>query len=177
MSDAWYYAEGDNAVGPITLVDLKKRLIFVSNAKDVLVWRAGFANWQSAGSVFDLALLPAQKPPPIPQSVGGRIARGLLSLFSSFLAGFAIYFFIRIFMPQIYKMLQEMGQFWFWVSLGSGYALAAIAVNVLARFLPPKAWEKSGKFLILWILTLIGFVVVLRSFDVALSWPPNVHAQ
>jgi hypothetical protein len=177
MSDAWYYADGDKAVGPITLVDLKKRLVFVSNAKDVLVWRAGFANWQSAGSVFDLARLPTRRPPPIPQSLGRRIARGLLSLFSSFLAGFGLYLFIRIFMPQIYKMLQDMGQFWFWVSLGSGYAVAAITVNVLARFLPTKVWESSGRFLILWILTLIGFVVALRSFDFALEWPPNIHAE
>src|SRR5262249_831704 len=41
---------------------------------EVLVWRAGFANWQRADSVSDLALLPASKPPPIPPSVGRTIA-------------------------------------------------------------------------------------------------------
>jgi hypothetical protein len=74
MSDAWYYAENDEAVGPLTLVDLKKQLSLVSNANDVLVWRAGFANWQRAESVSDLALLPASKPPPIPPSVGRTTA-------------------------------------------------------------------------------------------------------
>jgi hypothetical protein len=80
MSDAWYYAEGDKAVGPVSLADLEKRLFLVSNAKEVLVWRDGFANWQRADSVSDLALLPAPKPPPIPRAALRTVARGLLNL-------------------------------------------------------------------------------------------------
>jgi hypothetical protein len=66
MSGTWYYAEGDKAVGPVTLADLKKLFSLVSNAKDVLVWRPGFVNWERAESVTDLASLLAPTPPPLP---------------------------------------------------------------------------------------------------------------
>jgi hypothetical protein len=103
MSDAWYYAEGDQAVGPVTLADLEKRLSLVSNAKDVLVWRAGFPNWQRADSVSDLALLPTPKPPAIPRPLHRRIARGLwINLLGPLLAGGSVgAFFLREERPRV----------------------------------------------------------------------------
>jgi GYF domain 2 len=160
MSDAWYYAEGDKAVGPVTQADLQEQLSLVSNAKDVLVWRAGFANWQSADSVSDLALPLVPKPPPIPRSMARRIARGLLTFLGYVLAGFAIRLFIEFFMPDTWKKWQETGIFW--VPFVSSLVIAQIAVTVPARFLTPKLWESSGKFLLLWLLTVVGFAVILR---------------
>jgi hypothetical protein len=51
MSDVWYYAEGEKSVGPLSLADLTAILSRVSNAKDVLVWRDGFEQWQRAATV------------------------------------------------------------------------------------------------------------------------------
>jgi fumarate reductase subunit D len=65
MSDAWYYAEGDKAVGPVSLADLEKRLFLVSNAKEVLVWRDGLANWVKAKNLPELTQ-HVIKPPPLP---------------------------------------------------------------------------------------------------------------
>jgi hypothetical protein len=134
MSDTWYYAQGDKAVGPSTLADLKKQLPLVSNAKDVLVWRAGFANWQSAASVSDLALLPAPKPPPIPRSAAGTIAGGLLRLLVNPLAGAAMYFLLATFMPQTLKAWREKTGM-FWILFASSFIIAEITVNILARLL------------------------------------------
>lgn len=65
MSDAWYYAEGDKAVGPITLADLIAILSRVSTAQSVPVWRDGLPNWVEAKDVPELAP-HVIKPPPLP---------------------------------------------------------------------------------------------------------------
>lgn len=66
MSDIWYYAVENKEVGPLSLADLTAALSHVSNARDVLVWRAGFEQWQRAASVPELAAIVI-KPPPLPQ--------------------------------------------------------------------------------------------------------------
>jgi YidC/Oxa1 family membrane protein insertase len=72
MSDAWYYADGEKPVGPLAFADLTAILSRVSNAEDVLVWRAGFEQWQRAVSVAELAAFvikppkPPHLPPPLP---------------------------------------------------------------------------------------------------------------
>jgi hypothetical protein len=163
MTDAWYYAEGEKAIGPVTLPDLEKRLALVSNAKEVLVWRDGFANWQRADSVSDLALLPTPpKLPPIPRSALRRIARWFLNLLGLFLAGASIGLFIFVFMPETRKALDETEEWQWWVLVGSSFAIAEIAVKILARFLPPKTWERTGKFLVFWLLILIGLALMVR---------------
>lgn len=63
--DIWYYAARDQSVGPISLSKLKQVLSRTSGAKDVLVWRDGFANWEKASSVPELAD-HVIKPPPLP---------------------------------------------------------------------------------------------------------------
>ena len=70
MSDVWYYAEGQKSVGPLSLADLTAILSRVSNAKDVLVWRDGFEQWQRAATVAELAAFVNRppKPPPLPPS-------------------------------------------------------------------------------------------------------------
>ena len=64
MSDIWYYAQGDDPVGPLSLADLKAILSRVSDAKNVLVWRRGFAEWKKAENVTELAAVVI-RPPPI----------------------------------------------------------------------------------------------------------------
>jgi GYF domain 2 len=65
MSDIWYYALDAKEVGPLTLADLSAILSRASNPKDVLVWRAGFEQWQRAANVPELSAFVI-KPPPLP---------------------------------------------------------------------------------------------------------------
>jgi preprotein translocase subunit SecE len=65
MSEGWYYAEGDNTVGPLSLDDLRTALRRQQEAGRVLVWKEGFADWMEARSVSELARIVAG-PPPLP---------------------------------------------------------------------------------------------------------------
>jgi hypothetical protein len=71
MSDAWYYAEGDKSVGPVTLETLKGILSRLTDARNVLIWHAGFAGWQKAATIRELSETFTQ-PPPI-QSDGNHL--------------------------------------------------------------------------------------------------------
>jgi hypothetical protein len=64
MSDAWYYAEGQKSVGPLTLKELKFVLSRLSDAGNVPVWRSGFPDWQRAAVVRELDEV-STPPPPI----------------------------------------------------------------------------------------------------------------
>jgi uncharacterized protein DUF2569/uncharacterized protein DUF4339 len=67
MDAIWYYAEGDKAVGPLSLPDITAILSRVSDARNVFVWRDGFPNWIKAEDVPDLAPYVI-KPPASPVS-------------------------------------------------------------------------------------------------------------
>jgi hypothetical protein len=67
MGDAWYYAQGDKSVGPLTLIDLKKTLAGSAQAQDILIWRQSYPNWVRAQDVPELAADVIQ-PPPLPVS-------------------------------------------------------------------------------------------------------------
>lgn len=67
MNDIWYYADGNNTIGPVSREDILKVLSRTSNAKNILVWRDGFSEWQKAGSVPDFAV-HIVLPPPLPPS-------------------------------------------------------------------------------------------------------------
>lgn len=71
MSDAWYYAEGDKSVGPVTLKALKVILSRLTDARDVLIWHAGFAGWQKAATIRELSETFTQ--PPTIQSDGNYL--------------------------------------------------------------------------------------------------------
>jgi YidC/Oxa1 family membrane protein insertase len=68
MSNVWYYALQGKSVGPLSLADLTAILSNVSTAKDVLVWRDGFEQWQRADTVPELAnfVTKLPQPPPLP---------------------------------------------------------------------------------------------------------------
>jgi hypothetical protein len=67
MNSTWYYTDGDNTVGPMSLTDIGAILSHVSNAGRVLVWRNGFTTWVKAEGVPELAPYVV-KPPPLPVS-------------------------------------------------------------------------------------------------------------
>lgn len=64
MGDVWYYAEDDKTVGPLSLSELTAALNSRRGARDVLVWKADFADWKPAGSVAELANHLTEPPPP-----------------------------------------------------------------------------------------------------------------
>jgi hypothetical protein len=65
MPDRWYIAINGTEVGPMTLQDLKATLATFANAKDMLVWRDGLADWKP---VRDLPEVRSQTAPPPPLS-------------------------------------------------------------------------------------------------------------
>ena len=64
MSELWYYAEGGESRGPLSLAELVGNLSQASDPQKALVWRNGFEDWKPAGTVSELAgqLL---RPPPL----------------------------------------------------------------------------------------------------------------
>lgn len=67
MTDSWYYAEGQNSRGPVSLAELMAALARTADPRRVLVWRQGFDNWKPVELVDEVtAQLP---PPPAPKPV------------------------------------------------------------------------------------------------------------
>ncbi len=64
MDAVWYYLEGNISVGPLSLPDIAAILSRVSDARNVLVWREGFASWIEAEHVADLAPFVLKPPAP-----------------------------------------------------------------------------------------------------------------
>jgi uncharacterized membrane protein YhaH (DUF805 family) len=62
VSDAWYYAQGRERVGPIDVQALKAALAGNHDWKNVLVWRPGFAEWTRAGEIAELAIAGGAVP-------------------------------------------------------------------------------------------------------------------
>jgi uncharacterized protein DUF2569/uncharacterized protein DUF4339 len=70
MSELWYYAEGGETRGPLSLADLVGNLSQASDPEKVLVWRKGFENWKPVSAVSEVAgqmiRPPPLRPPPPP---------------------------------------------------------------------------------------------------------------
>ena len=64
MPDAWYYAEDGAPKGPMSLSDLLRALSVMHNARDAMVWRAGFQGWTKATDVSEIAEHIFNPPPP-----------------------------------------------------------------------------------------------------------------
>jgi GYF domain 2 len=54
--EVWYYGDGEDQVGPVTLDELRGTLATHSNASEVFVWCARFPDWKEAGDVPELKL-------------------------------------------------------------------------------------------------------------------------
>lgn len=67
--DNYFVANGDKATGPFPVQTLQQMSTAGSLNASTLVWKQGMADWQSAGSIQELADLFARSttPPPIPQ--------------------------------------------------------------------------------------------------------------
>ena len=71
MSDEWYYGRGTQQAGPMSLEELRARLIQDGNLVDAFVWREGFDNWKRAPEVEDLYPVKP-KPSPLPAAGIGK---------------------------------------------------------------------------------------------------------
>jgi len=71
MSELWYYAEGGETRGPLSLADLVGNLSQVSDPAKVLVWQKGFENWKPVSAVSEVAGQMIRPPPlrPTPPPV------------------------------------------------------------------------------------------------------------
>jgi hypothetical protein len=65
MDTVWFYLDGEQRHGPVALKELVAALLANPNPHRVRVWRAGWAEWQSAGSVPEIR---EKLPPPDPAS-------------------------------------------------------------------------------------------------------------
>ena len=63
----WHYAQGEKTFGPVDLRELQVVLSRISEPRNLLVWKAGFKEWERAGNVPQLAQF-IDKPPPLPQT-------------------------------------------------------------------------------------------------------------
>jgi hypothetical protein len=63
MSGNWYYAEGDETVGPVSLDELLSALRQRKDALRVLVWQQSFQDWTEVASVPELSSLIMHAPP------------------------------------------------------------------------------------------------------------------
>jgi uncharacterized membrane protein YhaH (DUF805 family) len=92
VSDAWYYAKGRERVGPVDAHALKAALAESGDARNVLVWRPGFADWTRAGEVAELGIAGALPPAPFGQggvsasasSPGASVQPSILQLWFGF---------------------------------------------------------------------------------------------
>ena len=75
MADLWFYADGGQKRGPISISDLLTILAHVADPKRVLIWRHGFEQWKPAGDVYEIAQQLLQSPPPAPASSPVEITR------------------------------------------------------------------------------------------------------
>jgi type IV pilus assembly protein PilA len=71
MSDAWYYVDGNEQVGPVPREQLLKFLLSPGGDRHTLVWRNGLSDWKAAGEVGELgaefegpAAVPRRDPQP-----------------------------------------------------------------------------------------------------------------
>jgi len=54
MADLWFYAEGGQQRGPISISELLTLLARVADPRRVLVWRQGFENWKPVEEVHEI---------------------------------------------------------------------------------------------------------------------------
>ena len=69
-SRPFYVARDGRQIGPFPIAELRRQIQAGELTRSTLVWTEGMAEWESAGSVADLAGLFAAVPPPIPGASG-----------------------------------------------------------------------------------------------------------
>ncbi|MBR0847106.1 DUF2569 family protein [Bradyrhizobium diazoefficiens] len=66
MTDLWYYAEGGQPRGPLSLVELIPLLARISDPRHVKIWRHGFEDWKAVEDVREVAQQLFRPPPLTP---------------------------------------------------------------------------------------------------------------
>jgi hypothetical protein len=64
MTELWYYAEGKETRGPVSIAELVPVLARIADARRVLIWRHGFDNWKAVEEVGEVAQ-QLLRPPPL----------------------------------------------------------------------------------------------------------------
>jgi hypothetical protein len=65
VSDQWFYVEGDERKGPVSLGKLVDLLNRTTEPENTFVWKEGLTKWVEAGSMAQLSPLLI-RPPPLP---------------------------------------------------------------------------------------------------------------
>jgi hypothetical protein len=80
-AEIWYYVDDGEAVGPLTLQQLKRIIAALPNGFELLVWRNKFSDWKKAGDVPELlthlgeaspSLAPIETAPADKQTLSRR---------------------------------------------------------------------------------------------------------
>jgi hypothetical protein len=75
MTDLWYYTQGEETLGPLSIAELVPLLARIADPRRVLIWRHGFEDWKPVEDVREVAeqlfrppplRLGSPKPPPPP---------------------------------------------------------------------------------------------------------------
>lgn len=66
MKNLWYYAEGDQSRGPLSLAELIPLLARIADPRRVMIWRHGFEDWKAVEDVSEVAQRLFRPPPPRP---------------------------------------------------------------------------------------------------------------
>lgn len=177
----WYYAEGNDQRGPAEEREIPGLVGSGAILADTLVWRDGMADWEAAQMHFP-ELFPAGSPPafdPVVANTAGRDYRRQSGMKDAFQQFFRRYF--------DFSGRSNRGEFWFWVldnilisiaiaivdaaffGTGPGSAEVLGTLWALATLIPGIAISvrrlhdigKSGWWLLLILIPLIGFVILL----------------
>jgi uncharacterized RDD family membrane protein YckC len=63
---AWYYAVGQDQIGPVTDEDLHRLIRDGIVGRDTLIWRVGLEAWTAVANVDEFSEVSAHVPPPLP---------------------------------------------------------------------------------------------------------------
>lgn len=160
----WYYAEGSETLGPVTLAELIGILSGLSDARKVLVWHEGFDDWKTSDSVREIAeqlfrpppLRPTRKETPREPKSSGVTMRFLRLSFS---------FFGRI------KRLQ------YWIGMAIAYGMDAVGMALWALAPDSKEWPTMmvGLWMVVWLISMVSLMTKrLRDLNISALWLPAV---
>lgn len=80
QADQWFYLDGGESSGPITATEIRDSVHSGALDEDVMIWRAGMADWMPIRSVPDLANAHYTTPPPPPKAIRGNSGRPALNV-------------------------------------------------------------------------------------------------
>jgi hypothetical protein len=76
MTELWYYAEGEETRGPLSIAELVPVLARIADPRRMMIWRHGFDDWKAVENVREIAQQvfrppplkrASSPPPPLPQ--------------------------------------------------------------------------------------------------------------